>query len=194
MRQLFLFLLLQGCSQNYCEKLDTSKFAAEIPAIVCEQKLLTDDEMTECIEQRDAYPRNFRRHYGLDGYMFVREYPSNRHLIDEQLLVEFGTYLLAVAFDVSAVKDDTFLAKSKAIADYLLANGVDPFRPYKTEMAPVAWLIPNAAIIKSVPETKEMWERVKRYYPPEEHEASRQIDDYLRYCEHSELNILGQRP
>ncbi|MDP4529274.1 hypothetical protein Q3O59_09540 [Alkalimonas delamerensis] len=179
---LIILIALQGCSQKYCEQLDLSKFAAQDTALYCDQRLLSDNEMKECVERRDEYPRSFHQYYGLDGPLFIYEYPSNKHLIDEQLLTEFGTYLLAVAFDVSAVEDATLLAKSEAIANYLLASGVDPFSPYKTEMAPVAWLIPNALILRSVPATEKMWTIVKRYYPPAEHELSQQVDLYLRYC------------
>lgn len=182
MRYLIIFVLLQGCSQKHCEQIDFSGFAAPITAPHCDTGLLSDIEMQDCVAERDLYPRSFYDYYGLDGPMFIYEYPANQHLIDEQLLTEFGTYLLAESFNVAAVDDKEFLVKSEAIANYLLINGVDPFQPYKTEMAPVAWLIPNLLILRSVPATKKRWEIVKIYYPPERHEVSKQVDLYLRYC------------
>lgn len=95
MRYLIIFVLLQGCSQKHCEQIDFSGFAAPITAPHCDTGLLSDIEMQDCVAERDLYPRSFYDYYGLDGPMFIYEYPANQHLIDEQLLTEFGTYLLA---------------------------------------------------------------------------------------------------
>lgn len=181
MRYLSLILTLiivQGCAEDHCSQLDNKQFLEKEQLIVCDGNRLTDAEMETCVQVRHADIYEFHAQYGIGYNDFLWRFDQYQHLVDDDFISKYGTYILAAAFRLAEPDNHNLVGAIK----HLLSRGVDPFKPHKTEIAPVGWLLEGFAIPKSKPETVRLWELVTEYYPPTDSELSHKVDMYIKHC------------
>ena len=181
MRCVVLFLLaisIQGCSNDYCGIVDLEQFKREEELHKCYPGEYSGEAMDECVNVRHANFKDFYDEYGITYYELLNDFEEKSSKLPEAAFAEHGTYLLAKALYIAEPDDPNIV---KAVSTFLF-KGVNPFKAYKTEMAPVAYLIEGLGVSHSTEKTRRMWELVKKYYPPERSEISRQVDLYMQYC------------
>lgn len=171
-------LFFQGCSLDYCSGLDIQQFMEKEQLLACDQKQLTELEMDDCVKKRHADLYKFHEQYGAVYNDFLWNFDRYQYLMDDDFLLIYGSYLLASAFRSADTTDSNLVSATT----FLLSKGVDPFLPFKTEIAPVGWLMEGVGISKATAETKAMWALVKQYYPPEGNNLATQVDLYIQHC------------
>ena len=175
---LLLLFLIHGCSKDYCDKVDLKQFEREEELVQCYPNQSSDEEMAECVKLRHANFNDFYERHGFTYYELLDDFEKYNDKLIDPWLVEHGTYLLAKALYISEPDDPSLVAAVR----YLLTKGVDPFKSYKTEMAPISYLLEGFGISASTNKTRRMWEIVKEYYPPNKYSISNDIDMYIKNC------------
>lgn len=175
---LFCLFILQGCTQDYCGMLDLQQFKSEEELHSCDLDKYTDDEMEACVKIRHAHLYQFHDEYGISYGQYLQNFEQYRDLLNKDGLSTYGPYLLVMALHNTDPSNPNLVAA----VNFLLTEGVDPFRPYKTADAPVGSLLEGVGVARATSETKAWWDLVKKYYPPKEYELSKQVDLYIRHC------------